>query len=67
MMEPKGAKKAGAGGSVKEQIIMKVKEVVERVIHAEYIAKLDPEAANTISGHIQAKHKVNFNARQASL
>lgn len=51
------------GDNVKEQIVMKVKEVVERVIFTEYISKMEPAVANAIMGKIHVRHKVNYNQK----
>lgn len=52
---------------LKQQIIMKVKEVVERVLFSEYISKLETAQANSIMGTIHVRHKVKFNAKQGCL
>lgn len=46
---------------------MKVKEVIERVIFAEYLQHFEPAVANGIMAKIHQRHKVNFNSKQGCL
>ena len=52
---------------LKQQIVMKVKEVVERVVFTEYISQLEPAVANGIMGRIHVRHRVNYNQKQGCL